>query len=449
MDENGYTIKFEQSNTPLKIMPKNTWMKINGFSSPCRVLEVSMQSITLDISNQPEAKTLQAGKNIVLHFLGVSGENELELTVTVFRIEEDKCICQIPLYVDNEQILIDKIILEIQKNEIREKNFVSSIQNKEAHPRCGLKNFCPIQSDEDMAPILQNLVAMLPDETKNSEEDRVTAHALTDIPKSSHEYQAPFDPAKAFEALMNIAETEDNDLDEDDEFDEDWEDEEFELPGVDPLALLRYSIVHKFLLDNLEDPYIEDTQKLEATQIAPEDIYKPKKTSKKKKPGSENGMEHFVPQKLRTKLQDPAFLEKIRTGEYDYHLGGRTGNPDKDAAFEEYYQMLSELPPEMAFALMREKKKSQQYKGLHPKYVTEEFDYSMRDEDDCECVDGDESCFMSKLSKLLENKRTIEFNINNNPDFAHKPQTKDEEEKSETQSENKDKGLNFNFNIDI
>lgn len=454
MDETGYTIKFEQSNTPLKILPKNTWMKISGFSAPCRVLEVTMQSITLDIANQPEAQMLQAGKNISLHFLGVSGENELELTVTVFRIEEDKCICQIPLYVSNEQILIDKIILEIQKNEIREKNFASSIQNKDGYACQGFKNFCPIQSDEDMAPILHNLVAMLPDETKNSEEDRVTAHALTDIPKSSHEYQAPFDPVKAFEALLNIAETEDNDLEEDDEFDDNLEDDEFELPSVDPLALLRYSIVNKFLLDNLEDPCPEDTQKLEDTGIAPEDIYKPRKNSKNKKQQQkkDKAPEQLIPANLREKLKDPAFLAKIQTGEYRYRMGNKTGNPDKDAAFEEYYQMLDELPPELVFALKKQKRKREKYKGLNPKYLTEEFDYSIRDEDNCECMDGDEACFMGKFDKLLENKRTIEFNINNDPDFVPKHKDDELQEVPEDQTEDKEKSskrLNFNFNIDI
>ena len=100
---------------PLKISPKNTWVKINTFDTPCRLLEISTQSLNIEIKNLPEASTMQAGNNIKIQVLNASGEDPLVLHVTIFHINDTECLCQVPLYVDSEQILLDKIVLEIQK----------------------------------------------------------------------------------------------------------------------------------------------------------------------------------------------------------------------------------------------------------------------------------------------------------------------------------------------
>ncbi len=119
MAKQSYSISFEQAtDTPLKILPKNTWVKINNFKNPCRLLEISAQSLTIDVKSEPETLTLHAGQSIKVQILNFSNENPFELQVTIFYINDSECLCQIPLFIDNEQILVDKIILEIQKNEI-------------------------------------------------------------------------------------------------------------------------------------------------------------------------------------------------------------------------------------------------------------------------------------------------------------------------------------------
>ena len=178
MAAKSFSISFDQAtDTPLKIVPKNTWVKINNFKNPCRLLEISPQSLTLDVRNEPETLTLHAGQNIKIQLLNIAEEKEkpFELHVTIFYINDSECLCQIPLFVNNEQILVDKIILEIQKNEIGIKNN-SARKNKSADSD---ENAAPlIPTDENIAPILNNLIAMLPNETKGTDE-HVTASKLT------------------------------------------------------------------------------------------------------------------------------------------------------------------------------------------------------------------------------------------------------------------------------
>ncbi len=469
MENNRFSIKYQESETPLKVLPKNAWVKIYGFKNPCRVLEVSMQSITLDIANNPEAKNLQTGQNILLHFLDISGENCLEISVTVFRIDSRECLCQIPLYVNNEQALIDKLILEMQKNEIKEKNFSSSIQNKD-NASSAEKNSCSIPSEKDMASILNNLVAMLPDETQNSEDEKVTAQTLTDIPKSTYEYRAPFDPVKTFEtADYFYDEDEDFDIEDDEEFEED-NDLSSAVNGsisasVHPLSLLRHSIEHKFLLDGLEDPYPEDSKRLNKSQYSADTAVSSqkvqpaarKKTCKCKKKSPQVSPDQFLPQNLLQEMNSPEFKAKVLSDQYQLYLNDKMPVQDKDAAFDQYYEFSSELPPELVFELAQKAKaRKSEYQGLDHKYLTDEYGFTIRDEDDCDCSDGNENCIIGKFDKLLENKRTIEFNVNNDPNFVHK--TKEEEDEAFIEKlctpnieeeDGGDKKINFNFNIDI
>lgn len=468
MGKDPFSIKYEQSETPLKILPKNAWVKICGFKNPCRVIEISMQNITLDITNHPEMQKLQAGQNISLHFLDISGENSLEITVTIFHIGTTECLCQIPLYINNEQILVDKIILEIQKNEIKEKNFSSSIQNKDTNFLSTEKNFCSIPSDQDMVCILNNLVAMLPDETKNNEEDKVTALSLTDIPKSGYEYHAPFDPMKAFDTEDDA--DDDFEIEDDDEFCEC--DETNKTPqrhttskNVHPLALLRYSIVNKFLLNNLQDEYPDDTKQLEKIDQTEQlqqysgntNPAAKKSGKKKKKKKAQLSPDQILPENLIAEMNSPEFKASVLSEEFQLNVNAKTPVQDKDAAFEQYYEFSSELPPELVFELAQTARaRKKEYQGLDHKYLTDEYDFTVRDEADCECFDGDEDCIIGKFDKLLANKRTIEFNVNNDPNY--KPKTKEEEDEafleklrsqnSEDQDETSPK-TSFNFNIDI
>ena len=77
MAAKSFSISFDQAtDTPLKIVPKNTWVKINNFKNPCRLLEISPQSLTLDVRNEPETLTLHAGQNIKIQLLNIAEEKE-------------------------------------------------------------------------------------------------------------------------------------------------------------------------------------------------------------------------------------------------------------------------------------------------------------------------------------------------------------------------------------
>lgn len=471
MAKKGFSIKYEQTtDMPLKISPKNTWVKINTFDTPCRLLEISTQSLNIEIKNLPEAITLQAGNNIKIQVLNASGEDPLELHVTIFHINDTECFCQVPLYVDSEQILLDKIVLEIQKNEIGDKHFSSFARNNDNSDNAAEPNYNVATSDEDIASILNNLVAMLPDETKDSEEEKVVAQSINNIPKSSFTYQQQPNIARLFETAddYDIDKEKTNHETEKEENPEDGT-LQIKIPSVNPLTLLRYSIVNKFLLDGLKDPYpnetkklkncnikIADTNKTDAVKAVTKNFKMPQKVHKKKKTQhkSANDISNFLPTNLITEMNTPGFMADIeRTNEYNYNLTNKSRTVDKDAAFDEYYEFSSELPPELIFALMEDaRKKKEEYDGLDAKYQTDEFGFTIIDEDD---YDGneDEDSVLGRFDKLLENKRNIHFNVNNDPDYiAMTDEEKDEAFIEKLNNQNQDQSgeeKTFSFKLDI
>lgn len=472
MAAKSFSISFDQAtDTPLKIVPKNTWVRINNFKNPCRLLEISPQSLTLDVRNEPETLTLHAGQNIKIQILNISEEKEkpFELRVTIFYINDTECLCQIPLFVNNEQILVDKIILEIQKNEIGIKNNAAR-RNRNTDKD---DNAAPlIPTDENIAPILNNLIAMLPNETSGDAEDRVTANQITNIPKSTYNYQQ-VDLSKLFDDAHNFS-------DSHEEGEEEYEEEEEEtsytsqmLSSFHPLALLRYSIVNKFLLDNLPDQYPDETKKIEEVQLDVEKLNKngsdgetaekksarrKKKIKELKKHASSDDIENFLPSNLIEEMAMPDFMANIdKTNEFDYDLSNQAVQPvDKDAAFDQYYEFSSELPPELVFELMQKaKKKKEEYEGLETKYRTDEYGYTMVDEENYEGVDDDEYV-LGKFDNLLKNKRVIKFNLNDDTDYvAMTNEEKDEKFIEQLNSQNQDqdqKGTKqgtFKFKLDI
>ena len=242
-----------------------------------------------------------------------------------------------------------------------------------------------------------------------------------------------------------------------------------EIPSVNPLTLLRYSIVNKFLLDGLKDPYpnetkkledyninIADTNKTDAVKAVTKNFKMPQKVHKKKKAQHKpaNDISNFLPTNLITEMNTPGFMADIeRTNEYDYNLTDKSRTVDKDAAFDEYYEFSSELPPELIFALMEDaRKKKEEYDGLDTKYQTDEFGFTMIDEDDYDASE-DEASVLGRFDKLLENKRNIHFNVNNDPDYiAMTDEEKDEAFIEKLNNQNQDQNgeeKTFNFKLDI
>lgn len=469
MAKHSYSISFDQAaDTPLKISPKNTWVKINNFKNPCRLLEISAQSMTIDVKSEPETLTLHAGQRIKVQILNISNDKPFELQVTIFYINDSECLCQIPLFVDNEQILVDKIILEIQKNEIGVKK--TPVASNPDHPE---EPSMAVPTDEDMAPILNNLIAMLPDETKGNKEEQVAASQLTDIPKSSYNYQQ-LDLTKLFDDAHDKPQ---NEQEEEEKEEYEYEDEnEFDdapvpklPPSVHPLTLLRYSITNKFLLDNLEDPYPEETAALEEahldiSELDPKNLeqgiltdvisktHKKKSKSSKKIKHAPEDVEDFLPANLIDEMT-PEFMEHVeKTDEFNYKLGDKKEPVDKDAAFEQYYEFSSDLPAELVFELMKKaKKKNEEYEGLDPKYQTEEFGFTMVDAENYENTDNDEFV-MGKFDEMLKNKRRIELNMNEDPDFISRTDEEKDEafiEKLKNQTKTTNPKAKFKFKLDM
>lgn len=473
----SYSISFDQTenDAPLKILPKNTWVKINNFKNPCRLLEISAQSLTIDVKSEPETLALHAGQRIKVQIINISEEKPFELQVTIFHINDEECLCQIPLYVNNEQILVDKIILEIQKNEIAVKKTPSSSRTGKKSDKPDDQTGPVIPTDENIAPILNNLIAMLPNETKDNKEEQVTASILTDIPKSTYNYQQ-LDLSKLFDDAHDKPEAEESEEEEKYEY---GDENEFDYapapklpPRVHPLTLLRYSIVNKFLLDNLEDPYPEESAALADAQfdvstmnqndleqgIIPEQSRVPRRKKKKIKGPKKNmppdDIGNFLPSNLIEEMSMPDFMANIdKTNEYEYSLGNQKKPVDKDAAFEQYYEFSEDIPPELLFELMQKaKRRKEEYEGLDPKYQTDEYGFTVADEENFE--GRNDEFIMGKFDNMLKNKRVIKWNMNDDPDFIAKTdEEKDEAFLEKLNSKNQEKTNNdkstFNFKLDI
>lgn len=483
MAKKSYTISFDQAadDKPLKILPKNTWVKINNFKNPCRLLEICAQSLTIDVKSEPETLTLHAGQNIKVEILNISEEKPFILEVTIFHIDDEECLCQIPLYFNDEEILIDKIILEIQKNEIGG-NKAPNAPHSAKHASGSQDEAAPfVPTDENIAPILNNLIAMLPDETKEDKEEHVTANQLTDIPKSSYTYQQ-VDLSKIFDKALELAEEDEKHRhNEDNEDNEEFEDEFEEIaspklpPHVHPLTLLRYSIVNKFLLDNLEDAFPQETAVLEQAQLDVSELSESnmaqgtipetaQRNSRKKKKAKKltkqetialEDVENFLPSNLLKEMSVPNFMDDIKqTHEFDYSLSTQKKDIDKDAEFEQYYEFSSDMSPEVIAELMREsKKKKKEYEGLDEKDKTNEYGFTVADDENYEGVDDDEFV-LGKFDNLLKNKRVIKLNINNDADVVTKTDIEKDKEflekfKSQTPDNKARSNSKFKFKLDI
>ena len=149
------SINFEQSKAPLKVTPKNTWVRIDGFKNPFQLIELTFQTIKININNHPEANLLKSGKQIRLYFLDTLGELTFETDLRILSVSKDTCLCQIPLYVTTEQVLFDKLILEVQKNEIEEKKLVNHLQSSDQTQTKEL-NYCVIKQKKKLMKYLIN-----------------------------------------------------------------------------------------------------------------------------------------------------------------------------------------------------------------------------------------------------------------------------------------------------
>lgn len=474
MAKKSYTISFDQAadDEPLKILPKNTWVKINNFKNPCRLLEICAQSLTIDVKSEPETLTLHAGQSIKIQILNISEEKPFELQVTIFHINDEECLCQIPLYVSNEEILIDKIILEIQKNEIGA-NKAPNAPHTAKYTDGSQDEAAPfVPTDENIAPILNNLIAMLPEETKEDKEEHVTASQLTDIPKSSYTYQQ-VDLSKIFDKALELAEEDEKHGHNGDSGE--FEDEFAEIaspklpPHVHPLTLLRYSIVNKFLLDKLEDPFPQETAALEQAQLDISELSESdmeqgtvpaEKNSRKKKKAKKltklettalEDVENFLPSNLLKEVSVPDFMDNInQSHEFDYTLSNQKKDIDKNAEFEQYYEFSSDMSPEVIAELMKEsKKKKKEYEGLDEKDKTNEYGFTVADDENYEGVDDDEFV-LGKFDNLLKNKRVIKLNINNDADVVTKTDIeKDKEFIEKFKSQNTDNKIRSNSKFKI
>lgn len=435
MLKGDFSINFEQSKTPLKITPNNAWVRIDGFKNPFQVTELSFQTIKLNLNNQPEAKQLQVGQLIRLYFLDNLGELSFETDLRIFSISQDNCICQIPLYVTNEQILFDKLILEIQKNEIKDKKFINHLHSKNSNENSQELNYCVIKTDEEINAILTDLVSRIPQdnfEEKIIENSNITENNKiievspekninkTKENKSENNYLENFlqssDPENT--SVSNIEEKE-------------------VITSNTPLEDLRDSIQNKFLLEGLEPP--EKMQK------------------------SKNSSEKITHKRRENPEADAAFDgqnlnlidEEEKTNEYEFNLAKHASKVDKDQAFDDSYDYDSELPKELIFSLSKTapQKKSDEDFVINTD-TPEDLSFTMREADDHdsdnECVDGDEDCIKNKLVKFFK-KKTIHFNLNktDGEEIVEKTDEEKDKEFQEARGKVAPQAHKAKFNLDI
>lgn len=417
------SINFEHSKAPLKVTPSNTWVRIDGFKNPFQLIELTFQTIKIKITNHPEATMLQSGKQIRLYFLDTLGELTFETDLRILSVSKDTCLCQIPLYVTTEQVLFDKLILEVQKNEIDEKKLITHLNSSNQAQSTEL-NYCVIKTEEELNEILNELVAQLPLEENVREEEKVKAGSFSAKPSSSIQEEIIEEIPTA---NLTSKKTTTN--------------EEILHETIDPYDKLRDSIQNKFLLEGLEK--IERTAPQTSSSSAKSS---PEKITRTRRENPEADAA-FNSQNLNI-IED-----EEKTNEYQFNLAKHAPKIDKDKAFEDSYDYDSELPPELIFSLSKKAPQKKNDEDFVINTATpEDLSFSIREEgeNDGECVDGDHDCIKNKLSKFFK-KKTIKFNLNKNEGEELVEKTDEEKDKEFQESRGKvaPQAHKARFNLDI
>lgn len=114
-----------------RAVPKNLWVYLDGDNTPHKVHNISFSGVCFEVNKLEKNKELTPGALITIYLFSELHDEIITLSAQAMRIDEGLCSCFFPIIVDRDQTMLDKIIIEIQKNNIMEEKALQKQKQKE------------------------------------------------------------------------------------------------------------------------------------------------------------------------------------------------------------------------------------------------------------------------------------------------------------------------------
>lgn len=116
---NDLTVKSDNLNRKAyRAHPKELWVYLENDKKPHKVHNISTAGICFEFNSTEEQKNIRTGQSLVLHLSSDMHDDMLRMSVQIIRMGQDTCSCFFPVLPLNNETVLDKLILEMQKNEI-------------------------------------------------------------------------------------------------------------------------------------------------------------------------------------------------------------------------------------------------------------------------------------------------------------------------------------------
>jgi len=116
---NDLTVKSDNLNRKAyRAHPKELWVYLESDKKPHKVHNISTAGICFEFNSTEEQKNISTGQSLVLYLSSDMHDSMLRMSVQIIRMGQDTCSCFFPVLPLNNETVLDKLILEMQKNEI-------------------------------------------------------------------------------------------------------------------------------------------------------------------------------------------------------------------------------------------------------------------------------------------------------------------------------------------
>lgn len=101
--------------------PLNLWIYLEGDSLPHELCNISISGLCFKLNTEEQQEELNVGKILQIHIFSEVHDDILTLDAQVVRTTEETCSCFFPKILPKEEVFLDKLILEMQKQMITQR----------------------------------------------------------------------------------------------------------------------------------------------------------------------------------------------------------------------------------------------------------------------------------------------------------------------------------------
>ncbi len=105
----------EYARKAYRANPKNLWVYLEDDRTPLEVVNISISGICFKVL---DCQTNLIPRQMIRIVLASDKREFVQLTAQIVRVADDQCSCFFPELLGEEESMLDKLILEMQKHEI-------------------------------------------------------------------------------------------------------------------------------------------------------------------------------------------------------------------------------------------------------------------------------------------------------------------------------------------